>query len=73
MFYQAHPHTFLLIEALLEVQGMSYLKMRSSFETEKVDPKEAIIEEYMTRHRQIYFRTRPITEIPLSKDLTAFK
>ena len=48
-FYHAHPLTFLLIEALLEVQDMSYLKMRTCSETEKIDPKETIIEDYMTR------------------------
>ena len=48
MFYHAHPHVFLLMEALLEIQDMSYLKMRSSANV-NVDPKETIIAEYMDR------------------------
>jgi len=30
MFYHAHPHIFQLIEALFEMQNMSYLKMQST-------------------------------------------
>ncbi len=45
MFYHSHPHIFILIEALLEVQEMSYLKMRSPGDM-KTHPKETIISEY---------------------------
>ena len=64
MFYHSHPHIFLLIDALLEIQDMSYMKMRSPGNA-KTDPKESIIKEYMTRLEQ-----REIDRVTFVHDLS---
>jgi len=45
MFYHAHPHIFILIKALLEVQNLAYLKMRNPARG-IVHPKQAIIADF---------------------------
>lgn len=46
MFYHSHPHIFSLIDALLEVQNFTYLKMRNPPKV-TTHPKQAVIEEHM--------------------------
>ena len=48
MFYHAHPHIFQLIEALFEMQDMSYLQMQSTDDV-NIGPKESVIADYMNR------------------------
>ena len=51
MFYHAHPDIFSLIDALMEIQEVSYLKMRNPPRT-IITPSGTILESYMLKLRQ---------------------
>jgi len=48
MLYRSHSHIFILVDALLEVQEMTYLKMRNPPQAEN-HSQAAVIEEYMAK------------------------
>ena len=51
MFYHAHPDIFSSSDALLEVQDISYSKMKNKPAT-SLNPKDLIIQTYMTKLEQ---------------------